>query len=137
VYVTTVPTNGSALAGLGDFTGGRVQLLNAPGHTTRHRNSGFTSIVTPFVTGFFGMSRNVSTSYQFRFSGTTSTANIAVTESPANINNYIFARATSGGAAESWTNAGIAFYSIGESLTLATLDSRVAALEAAIGAAIP
>jgi hypothetical protein len=138
VYVTTVPTADSALAGIGDFTGARVQLLRAfTGHSTRHRNSFFTSAVTPFVTGLFGMSRSVSSSYAIRVGGTTSTANIAVSETPTSVNYHIFGRTTSAGAVESRSNPRLSFYSIGESLTLATLDSRVAALEAAIGAAIP
>jgi hypothetical protein len=138
VYVTTVPTADSALAGIGDFTGARVQLLRAfTGHSTRHRNSFFTSAVTPFVTGLFGMSRSVSSSYAIRVGGTTSTANIAVSETPTSVNYHIFGRTTSAGAVESWSNPRLSFYSIGESLTLATLASRVAALETAIGAAIP
>jgi hypothetical protein len=36
-----------------------------------------------------------------------------------------------------YSNARLAFYSIGESLDLAALDTRVSALITAIGAAIP
>jgi hypothetical protein len=138
VYVTTVPSADSALAGLSDFTGGRVQLLRAfSGHSTRHRNATFTSAITPFVTGLFGMSRSGSSSYAIRAGSTATTANIAVTETPVAADYRIFGRAFANGNAESWTNARLSFYSIGESLTLATLASRVAALETAIGAAIP
>jgi hypothetical protein len=52
------------------------------------------------------------------------------------LNAFIFAR-NDGGSVNSHATARIAFYSIGESLDLALLDTRVTALRNALAAAIP
>lgn len=136
VYLTAQPNRDCANAGLGDFSGGQVQLLNANGgYISRHRN--LTVFLTSPVNGLFGASRSVSSSYQHRANRSTSTANIAVSGTPLNFNYHIFGRTASSGFAESFTNARLAFYSIGESLALDLLDNRVSALANAIGAAIP
>jgi hypothetical protein len=57
-------------------------------------------------------------------------------QTPASGEIYVFGRETSA-AINLPCNGRLAFYSIGESLTLSLLDSRVSALITAIGAAIP
>jgi hypothetical protein len=49
----------------------------------------------------------------------------------------VFARENNSSVAEIYTDARLAFYSIGESLNLALLDARVTTLVAAFAAAIP
>jgi hypothetical protein len=49
----------------------------------------------------------------------------------------VFAREDNAGSQQQHSNGRLAFYSIGESLALASLDSRITALYNAIGAAIP
>jgi len=81
-------------------------------------------------TGLIGISRGQSGSYVAR----ASSANAIISDTsgtPTSNNVLVFSRA---GAFT--TNARLAFYSIGESLDLALLDSRIAALITAIGAAI-
>jgi hypothetical protein len=50
---------------------------------------------------------------------------------------FVFAQNTISTGAQSHTTSRFAFYSIGESLDLAALDTRVSNLITAIGAAIP
>jgi len=79
------------------------------------------------VPAFLGVSRNSSTSATFRGNGFTVTgggSSTVATGAPW----LVYA---------SSTNARLAFYSIGEFLDLAALDSRVTDLITAIGAAIP
>jgi hypothetical protein len=86
--------------------------------------------------GFIGMVRTSSTAVAYRSSaGAVSASRTSTT--PLSANTFVFATATSAGAAALPYAGRIAFYSIGESLTLATLDSRASALYTAIGAAIP
>jgi hypothetical protein len=79
---------------------------------------------------FFGVARSSDSSISVRVNNTsTPVASTSQVTSTSNI--FIF----SGGSG--YSNARLAFYSIGESLNLALLDTRVSALITAIGAAIP
>jgi hypothetical protein len=89
----------------------------------------------PFATGFFGTNQ-LSTNRTVRVSGwSASSGNYSTTQtagSPANAN-ILVGDPTTGQP----TNCAIAFYSIGSSLTLATLSPRVSTLMTALAAAIP
>lgn len=78
-----------------------------------------------------GASRNSSASYIQRLSGVNRTVT-AIELTPKTATYQIF-----GEVGGSYSNARLAFYSIGESLDLALLDARVTALINAFGAAIP
>jgi hypothetical protein len=83
-------------------------------------------------TSLFGVSRSASANQVTRLHG----VNVSSTETsqtPFNGNIFIY-RASDGSFL---STARLAFYSIGESLDLAKLDTRVTALITAIGAAIP
>lgn len=97
--------------------------------------SGYTTISSSSATGFIGNGRSSNAVEQARVSGTTTSYNTTETAS-ATDNTTIFAQNTFG-SVNSWTDARLAFYSIGESLDLAKLDTRVSNLITAIGAAIP
>jgi len=88
------------------------------------------SSVTP-RTGFLGATRSAASDFTARVDGANATALIS-SDAPNSISTYIFCR--NGNAV--FSNARLAFYSIGESLDLAALDTRVSALITAIGAAI-
>lgn len=94
-----------------------------------------TLIGTPSVAlvDFVGTSRNSSTAFSSRVSGGTSSASVT-SSAPTTDNVLVFGRGT---PAASLSNARLSFYSIGESLDLALLDSRVTTLMADIAAAIP
>jgi len=86
--------------------------------------------------GFLGIVRSASSGYSLRSPAGTQSTTARSSVSPVSDNTFVFA--TNGGGSASARYAGrIAFYSIGESLSLSLLDSRVATLYTAIGAAIP
>lgn len=100
------------------------------------RDTGNSIFDTPFQSsGFVGVSRAASGSYTARVKGTNQTFTVA-SQIPSNENHAIFAGNSAGTVAD-YSAARLAFYSIGESLTLAALDTRVTTLYTAIGAAIP
>ena len=82
--------------------------------------------------GFAGSSR-VGSGCSARIGGTTSTASIASAVA-TNSNWFVFAR--NGSPPSAYSDSRIAFYSVGESIDLEKLDTRVTALVAAIGEAI-
>lgn len=103
-------------------------------HNFRSRHSGPPGGVTGVAissVGVIACSRASSVSYSFRAAGTAGTFSVA-SNAPTSSSISVFV--TTGGAA--YSNARQAFYSIGESLDLEDLDTRVSALIAAIGAAI-
>jgi hypothetical protein len=83
------------------------------------------------IAGFIGTSRNNSATYDRRNSSSTST----ISRGSANTNGGNTLVNGFGGVANG--NHRLAFYSIGESIDLALLDTRVSALYTAIGNAIP
>lgn len=134
VYCTTAPTN--ALAGIGDFSGGRVQLLGTTVTIFRHRNSAAPSR-SGLPTGFIGMSRAASNQLQGRSNGGTTTFSDNASEGTLNYNFHVFARSSSFGLPEVNTNSRMTYYSLGTSINLALYDTRITALYNAIGNAIP
>ena len=82
-----------------------------------------------------GLSRSASSGFVGR-GGNSSSTFASNSQSLANADWLVFAR-TVGTIYEKYSKARLAFYSIGESLDLALLDSRVTTLYNAIGAAIP
>jgi len=85
---------------------------------------------------FYGTSRTSSSEYVARIGGASSTITNAST-TPVSGNLFVFAQNTTNIGPQSHTTSRLAFYSIGESLDLAKLDTRVSNLITAIGAAIP
>ena len=87
------------------------------------------------ASGFIGQSRESVSSHSARISQNTYSLT-ATSTSVLAANSFVFAR-NFGGSVNSITNARLSFYSIGESLDLALLDSRVTTLMSDIEAAIP
>ena len=80
--------------------------------------------------GFIGATRSASGTLTYRFSAaSTSVSSTSQTQFNEEID-------VLRGASNQYANARLAFYSIGESLTLSLLDTRVSTLYTAIGAAI-
>jgi hypothetical protein len=99
----------------------------------RNRNTVPDVIGSSSQTGFLGMSRALSSGYGFRSAAATSLVT-QTSQTPSADNIGVFFRI---GASTGYTNARIAFYSIGEDLDLAALDARVTTLTSAITAALP
>ena len=74
-------------------------------------------------TGLIASTRNAADSFSIRVSGTTTTA-ASVARTPNDVNMFVFARNAPGGT-DFISDATIAFYSIGSSLSLEDLDTAV------------
>jgi hypothetical protein len=132
VYLSTVPTSGIGLMNAGGSLSGANDLQPA---TARNRNA--SSVAYPATTtgGLVGINRAASTDYVNRVNRITTTVTQG-SGSASTLNLFVFAR-NEAGTAGNYSNARIAFYSIGESLNLALLDARVTDLINAFAAAIP
>ena len=151
IYLGISLSSGSAtfrshlgLAPGASVTGSSVLATDGSTDAARHRVNGATPAIigssAGLSPGFHGANRSTSSQITSRIAGVlTSTA--STSETRANANFYVFARnlTPNPGFAEvdSYSNARLAFYSIGEALDLAALDTRVSNLITAIGAAIP
>ena len=129
---STTVNRGYIGAGITDAGSSHLFTANPNSINARSREAeGFASELPATTTGLIGLSRGASTGYSLR--GNSANYNIATTsQTPLNQNIVVFGRNLSAQA-----NGRLAFYSIGESLDLALLDTRVTALMAALAAAIP
>lgn len=132
VYVTTLGATVKAYFGAGGGSNGAVNFYNLTNNTTRFHTASSDAWGTATV-GFSGLNRSASAEYIGRSAGSNNTITRA-SQTPFNGNTFIFAQ--NGPGIGQPTDSRIAFYSIGESLSLALLDARVSALYTAIGAAI-
>ena len=137
VSVSTVSTGtGTALIGTGaelgrstifrgglGVNGGARRLIETP--------SSFPG-TSPTSTGLYGVNRSAASSFLYRIGGVNGSVTLT-SETPSALPIYLFAL----NPLSNYSNARLAFYSIGESLDLAALDTRVSDLITAIGAAIP
>ena len=133
VYMTALnTTDPTIIIGTSNITG-RTSIVRV-GATTARISSALTPLfnITP-TTGFLGGVRTNATTSAIRNNGIT-TASTVASETPASEAMGVFA-AIGLGAPPS--NARLAFYSIGESLDLALLDTRVTQLMTDLGNAIP
>jgi hypothetical protein len=133
VYASTAGSNNRAyIDGGRSITGASNIAGGGGGGAFRNRNGAATSITSEAL-GFIGSSRSESTGYNYRFNKVTlfsSTASQASNNDEITVFN--FSRVTF-----SYSNARLAFYSIGESLDLARLDARVTDLINAFAVTIP
>lgn len=132
VRAEPVSSLGDSLIGLlaaSDFPfQSRISAFNTPAQGTR-------SAVN--ATGFVAVSRSSSSSLISRLSGASETiTSTSITPLAGNIGVFAQIRADTS-SIDNYSNARLAFYSIGESLNLALLDARVTTLINAIAAAIP
>jgi hypothetical protein len=123
VHIAEWPTAGTA---------GRTQLATNTNETFTRSREGTGNAVAATSTGFLGTSRAASASYTLRRAGASSTVTEASTGAPSQT---IYAFCNPGLA--QFSDGRLAWFSVGESLGIALLDTRVSALYTAIGAAIP
>ena len=134
VYASTIATAGSYINARG--AGASDVGTNAMGVGPFFRSRTFTaSSYTSTATGLIAHSRASSGNFTVRF-GNSNTSVSTTSETPLALNLFVFARNTNG-TPEFYGNARLAFYSIGESLDLALLDTRITTLINAFAAAIP
>jgi len=135
VYVDTVNSTGANSAYAGDLASSagatNVGVTSANAIFFRCRSNASASGGAS-ATGLLGVTRNSSSAYTYIVSGSTTSVATA-SDGVSSSNMLIFARA--GSPIGFFSNGRLAFYSIGESLNLTQLNTRVSALITAIGAA--
>jgi hypothetical protein len=116
-----------------DDSGGTngMSLVN----TANSRSRTATNTLYTATGSFLGISRSSASTFNIRYDGTTNASNIA-SATPTSSPILAYRNKTFGGSIV-YSSARLSFYSIGESLDLAKLDTRVSNLITAIGAAIP
>jgi hypothetical protein len=134
VYATTAPTStssrfptyiGAGIVDTGATAFGRTQ--NNGQLFGRNRSSSFDFLGGGSDIGLIGASRSTSTGFVFRRS-TTNTDYTRTSQTPLNANLFVYNTNASGPAFAYYSNARLAFYSIGESIDLEKLDTRVTRL---------
>lgn len=134
VYATQIGTTGTYMSVRGAL--GSDMGANALGFGPFFNSRAATaSVYSSSSTGLIGHSRSSSSGFIVRFAGANQTAT-ATADAALALNLFVFARNTNS-TPEFLGDARLAFYSIGESVDLALLDSRVSALYSAIQLAIP
>jgi hypothetical protein len=132
VYITELgATNGTALMGSGFSGAGSNTLERSSIDATNSRNrSGSNGSKSEFGVGLIGMSRSTASQYVLRSVGTDQVINIT-SDTPNTQAVQVYRR----GGVFGISDDRLAFYSIGESLNLAQLDSRLTTYMTAINAA--
>jgi hypothetical protein len=129
----TLGTFGNAVASKGLATGSTLR------YSIVNEGTLFNVSDTSTAAGLWAASRSSNVLTTIRFDGANSSSSISSSAGGTN-NLMVFARSghpATGTTATEHSDARLAFYSIGESLDLALLDTRVTALINAIAAAIP
>lgn len=136
VYVTEKPTaagrtyiGGTINTNGNSFIGGGSTLSNLRTSVNFYTT---TANIGAHTTGFIGTERNNSANYNSRANGTNYTTT-GTSSNPASYITRVFARHNSVDPIA----ARLSYYSIGESLDLSLLDTRVSTLMTALAAAIP
>jgi hypothetical protein len=143
VYASELDSNAGGIgiyAGAGVAAAAGSTMLVERGSTPgalrgRSRSATLSSASANEAVGLLAVGRSGSADHVLRTGGTSSTHSVA-SDTPLNATVWVFA-SNNAGSATNVTNGRLAFYSIGESLDLALLDTRVSALITALGAAIP
>jgi hypothetical protein len=134
-YVSASQTNASGIfVGTGSGIGARLTVRHgtATQVSTQNRNTNSSTLAIAPI-GFQGNTRNNSANYSRRFTTASGIADAVVTvSSSAGGNELMGVFATGVGA--TFTSARMSFYSIGKSLTLSSLDSRITTLMTTLNA---
>jgi hypothetical protein len=127
----------------GAFNGSNFLLARSSAAFFRNRydgsgNESLAATGSQFSGGLFGMSRTSSSVVNVTYrqnAGQVFSSNSTGSNTPSSTTIDLFRNAA--GSNSTYSNCRIAFYSIGESLTLASLDARITTLMSALAAAIP
>ena len=133
VYASTAINASSIGAFSGNTASGASWIArDATASYFRVNSSASVAVTQTAPQGFIGISRFSSSTITYRVNSVSVGAS-QPSGAPENLATNVFRQ----GAALNFTSARLAFYSIGEALDLALLDTRVTALVNAFGAAIP
>jgi len=132
VYVTAAPSVNGGFIGAGLTQTGADHIARASTILARSVNTTFDNHTAPISSiGLMGISRDLSSSFKFRAANNTLTFS-RISLSPLNQTSIVFGRDS-----VPQTDARLAFYSIGESINLELLDTRVSTLMTELAATIP
>ena len=136
-WVST-PANGALMASSITNTGRNYMDITSIPSTRFSNRTNLTDnpVFGAAVAGLYGHSRTTSTAVAFRCPQGNGTAT-HTSQTPESRNVFLYTRSNDSVSFSTWSSARLAFYSIGESLNLALLDTRVTALINAFAAAIP
>jgi hypothetical protein len=137
VFISTAgsPSNATQLYLSGEASSGSLSLgIASSQQFSRNRSITFSFAGSSTATGLAALNRSSSDSYIHRLLGTNNSFNVT-SQTPVNANIHVYKENVI--PATNYSNARLAFYSIGESLNLALLDARVTTLINAFAAAIP
>jgi len=129
-YVSASQTDatGTLAGGLNFGNGNRMSLHYATATQIGARNRGFAaSTVALAPIGFQGNTRNNSANFSRRFTTSSGKLEAVLTSASGTPSSELFG-VFAGGSGLNFSNARMSFYSIGKSLTLSSLDSRVTTL---------
>ena len=131
-YITTADTRDTSQSHMGSgTTSGHVNLTASSTNRTYSIKTGSSNVtITGKATGFYGLSRPNTSDVAIRTNGSAFSTTLANGTSRSS-NILVF------GNGNTYTDARISFYSIGEALDLALLDARLITLMSALAAAIP
>jgi hypothetical protein len=132
------PGPGTGGRTIGAYSGGAFadDFLSYGSEFSRNRSRDLAQPAGAFALGFQATNRDSLNSFIYRNNGINVPGQTTTAANPGGRNMFVFAQ-NDNGPARFHSDAGLSFYSIGESLDLALLDARVTALVNAIGAAIP
>jgi hypothetical protein len=123
-------------AGVSSSNGSVIQLLSSTSYRNRVNSAIITQSVTASSTaGLVGVSRSNASNFIFR-QGNNNFTSTATSAAGVNLSTFVFASSLAGGPSGLSANR-MSFYSLGENLDLALLDTRVSNLMTALAVAIP
>jgi len=129
--ISTLPLQTGGLIDLGRGSTGATGIHYTAGtFAIRSANSSLVTITA--ATGFVGLARSSSLEFVTRVISNQTHVRSSLVLRSGTVNLYRYSEPT-----QSYSNGRLTFYSIGESIDLALLDSRVSTLMTDIGAAIP
>jgi hypothetical protein len=134
VYKTAGTTGGSLLGSANPPSYNRMTGMDILGSSYRFfsRDAG-TALGSSSATGVVGVSRASSTTILIRVASSTS-SNSSTSGTPSGNKYFVFDRS---GGSSYFSSARLSFYSIGEAVDLALLDTRLTTLMSALATAIP
>ena len=134
VYISSIASSGFYIGGQGSSSACNNDIYRSTGTNIRIR--GDANVFSSSVAGFTGGSRNNATNFIRRIGSASSTNTVTSNGLTNSQNVFVFARNLNG-TINLPGDGRQAFYSIGRSLDLALMDTRVTTLINAIAAAIP
>lgn len=135
IYLSQAGNNSAVMIGCGGPSYSEIATTSLGGLGFYNRSSTNSIVGTNAGSQFLASARSVSTAFSRRYGG--GGIPLTATSIAPNGRNYFIFAENASGTPNFFSSARLAFYSIGETLDLVLLDSRVTTLINALAAAIP